>query len=490
MFFWDQPPSKPIVSPTLSPPPKRLLASRISPPRVSRNVREAERRRLELERRRAREAKSENERIARVVQKLKTRNREKRETMFESITRSLEVAEERRMKRLQRRKSLLREKHSNINEAKRETKRKRLQYSESLNARLIMKQAEAAARRETKVKHQRKRKRDMHETKKMRVQSVAQRKQDRLKSLEREIEARVESARVRRIERLRNIRANAHAIFERLLASSPLLQSRSTPKTKPPPLDLASASALPRRIDSFDSQRLHAVVKIQRWIHLLQRCKALRFVSLRHSFDVVGKCRSHGPKWSREDDYGMFSSCGFEDFAKRVKEASVRIAAREIVENCCCFERTSSFYQKARQFLVAVLISKFPHVVSSMYVTQRARALDHAFSQLSDALCDTVDSRAITLIEPLERFDLSLNAFCITFAIWLREDRMRLFQDAEAAILSINHTILEERRRLDDDDDGGGSSSSSCITAALESMRESIQHDVIDVLSSNKKSYF
>jgi hypothetical protein len=151
----------------------------------------------------------------------------------------------------------------------------------------------------------------------------------------------------------------------------------------------------------------------------------------------------------------------------------------------------SSFYQKARQFLVAVLISKFPHVVSSMYVTQRARALDHAFSQLSDALCDTVDSRAITLIEPLERFDLSLNAFCITFAIWLREDRMRLFQDAEAAILSINHTILEERRRLDDDDDdGGGSSSSSCITAALESMRESIQHDVIDVLSSNKKSYF
>ena len=170
MFFWDQPPSKPIVSPTLSPPPKRLLASRISPPRVSRNVREAERRRLELERRRAREAKSENERIARVVQKLKTRNREKRETMFESITRSLEVAEERRMKRLQRRKSLLREKHSNINEAKRETKRKRLQYSESLNARLIMKQAEAAARRETKVKHQRKRKRDMHETKKMNIE--------------------------------------------------------------------------------------------------------------------------------------------------------------------------------------------------------------------------------------------------------------------------------------------------------------------------------
>ena len=452
-------------------------------------MREAERRRLELETRRAREAKSENERIARVVEKLKTRNREKRENMFESIAKSLEVAEERRMKRLERRKSLLQEKHSNINDAKRKTKQKRLQYSESLNARLVMKQAEAAARREFKVTYQRKRKRDIHETKKMRAQFVAQRERDRARSLERQIEARVESARVRRIERLRDIRANAHAIFERLLASSPQLQSRSIPKTKPPPLDLASSSALPTRYDSLDSQRLHAAVKLQRWVNLLNRCKTLRSVSVRHSFDVVRKCRNHGPKWSSDDDddyglSGMFSSCGFEDFAKRVKEASVRIAAREIVENCCTFERSSSFYQKARQFLVAVLISQFPQVVSSMYVTQRARALDDAFSQLSDALCDTLDSRAAKLIEPLERFDSSLNAFCITFAIWLREDRIRLFQDAEASIFSINRTIFEERKRWNTTGGDDGSS----ITAALETMRESIQHDVIDVLSS--KSYF
>ena len=444
---------------------------------------------MELEAKRVAEAKTENERKREVVEMLKTRDREKRENMFENIARSLQVAEKRRLMQLEKRKSVLKMKHSKVNDSFRETKQRRLEYSEILHAKLARKQAQAAARRECNVKNHRKRKRDIHETKRRRARLVRTRERDRSRSLERQIEARVEKARMRRIQRLRNIRANAHAVFERLLASSPQLQSRQSPKIPPPLLTLSSTScSLPTPFEN--SKRTNASVKIQRWIRLLQRCKALRSkfdVFLRSSFDVVEQCRKFGPS---DDDNGclsdLFSSCGFEDFAKRVKEASVRIAAREIIENCSSFERSSSYYQKARQFLVAILISKFPRTVSSKRVTRCARELDNAFSALSKSLCEIVEenSSITTLLQPLQRFDLSLNSFCITFAIWLREDRIRLLQDAAASIKSIDRATSTSLSRTDvvGDDDH--------IISALESIRESIQRDVIDVISPHSSSSF
>ena len=124
-----------------------------------------------------------------------------------------------------------------------------------------------------------------------------------------------------------------------------------------------------------------------------------------------------------------------------------------------------------RQFLVAVLISKFPQVVSSCVLRSGPGTLMR-FSQLSDYFVIHLIQSSKT--DRTSRIRSSLNAFCIICDLASRGQNTPV-QDAEASILRQSRS---ERRRREDDDDGGSS-----ITAALETMRESIQR-VIDVLSS------
>lgn len=448
---------------------------------MSRDVREAERRRLEFLVKEKERLVHENERVAKIVKQKKERDREKRESMFERIVKKITFAGERREQKIERRRKMLRKQRlrsSNV-------KLRRMQEIERLQTRLVMKQMSAAARRESNVKCQRKRKRDIHETKRRRARVVAEKERDRARSLERDIEARVERARIRRIEHLREIQANAHAIFERLMASSPISRPRqATPEEKPPSLYLSSSSSCCLNV-VVDSDRKRAILTLQTWFRNFRVCASLRSSNecLSESFETVERCRNCGPiGWGTcfdDDEFSreIFASCGFEDFAKRLKDTDMRFAARDIVESCMLSSdrSSSSSYQKARQFLIAILISKFPQVVSSIHVVRRARALESAFSQLRETFLSVLDNGVTSLLRSVQRFEMNMNSFSVVFEIWLRNDRIRLLKDAAASITSINLTLSEETMMQ--------SSNHSNITSALETMRDSIQRDVIDILS-------